>query len=92
MLRNQSSALLLPPGVAGDAIEAGLPRLAMLRPPPGVAGLRMLFVSDDEAMLSPPGLPASPSEPLVLPLLVQLPLMEKAATEEEEDEAATAWR
>jgi hypothetical protein len=89
LLRNQSSALLLPPGVAGDAIEAGLPRLAMLRqPPPGVAGLRMLFVSDDEAMLSPPGLPASPSEPLVLPLL------EKAATEEEEDEAAAtaAWR
>jgi hypothetical protein len=88
LLRNQSSALLLPPGVAGDAIEAGLPRLAMLRPPPGVAGLRMLFVSDDEAMLSPPGLPASPSEPLVLPLL------EKAAMEEEEEEAAAtaAWR
>ena len=86
MLRNQSSALL-PPGVAGDAMEAGLPRLAMLRPPPGVAGLRMLLVSE-EAML-PPGLPASPSEPLVLPLLVQLPLlMEEVAAEEE---PAAAW-
>lgn len=72
LLRNQSSAPPLPPGVAGDAIEAGLPRLAMLRqPPPGVAGLRMLFVSEDSML--PPGLPASsPSEPLVLPLL-QLP-------------------
>jgi hypothetical protein len=72
LLRNQSSALL-PPGVAGDAMEAGLPRLAMLSPPPGVAGLRMLFVSEDSML--PPGLAASPSEPLVLPLL-QLPAAE----------------
>ena len=68
LLRTQSSALLLPPGVAGEAIEAGLPRLAMLRPPPGVAGLRMLLVSEDSML--PPGLPASPSEPLVLPLVL----------------------